>query len=69
MTSGVNRYSIITLILLWCQEALRMSAVLPTFSRKEPDIPSSGKNNKATEEKDHVHKEGWTSVVSVSERI
>ena len=46
-----------------------MSAVLPTFSRKEPDIPSSGKNNKATEEKDHVHKEGWTSVVSVSERI
>jgi hypothetical protein len=37
ITSGVNRCSIITVILLWSQEALGMSAVLPTFWRKASD--------------------------------
>jgi hypothetical protein len=46
-----------------------MSAVLPTFWRKEPDTSIFREKNKATEEKDHVHKEGWISVAGVSEQI
>lgn len=69
MTSGVNRCSLITVILLWCQDTLGMSAVLPTFWKRHLKLPSSGKNNKTTAKKDHVHKEGWASVAGVSEQI